>query len=81
MAKRYEYEGLIYCEDDLSEEINNYGGDLFDLYYELQKDNKVDELTYYFVSAAYGDCAYYEDSADLIENEYEDLGIEVIENV
>lgn len=31
MNKRYEYDEKIYCEDDLSEEIDNYGGDLYDL--------------------------------------------------
>lgn len=31
MNKKYEYGGLIYCEDDLSEEIDNYGGDLYPL--------------------------------------------------
>lgn len=29
--ERYEYKGLIYCEDDISDEFNNYGGNLFDL--------------------------------------------------
>lgn len=32
MNKKYEYNGNIYCEDDLSEEIYNYGGDLDDLF-------------------------------------------------
>ena len=30
MNKKYEYNGNIYCEDDLSEEIYNYGGDLYE---------------------------------------------------
>ena len=32
MNKKYEYGGLIYCEDDLSEKIDNYGGSLYDLF-------------------------------------------------
>lgn len=35
MNKKYEYNGNIYCEDDLSEEIYNYGGDLDDLFFDL----------------------------------------------
>ena len=31
MNKRYSYNGMIYCEDDLSEEIENYGGDLLEI--------------------------------------------------
>ena len=31
MNEKYEYNGNIYCEDDLSDEIYNYGGDLDDL--------------------------------------------------
>ena len=40
MNKRYEYGGLIYCEDDLSEEIDNYGGSLYDLFYNLESDGR-----------------------------------------
>ena len=47
MSKRYKYKDLIYCEDDLSEEIDNYGGGLFDLYWELKRDKKATGITYY----------------------------------
>jgi hypothetical protein len=76
MNKKYLYNGNIYCEDDLSEEIDNYGGCLFDLYWELKKDKKATEITYYYVRSMDGDCEYYEDYADLIKEEYEKLGIE-----
>lgn len=33
--KKYEYNGKIYCEEDLSCEIDNYGGDLYALYFAL----------------------------------------------
>lgn len=33
MSKKYEYDEKIYCDDDLSEEIENYGGDLYDLFF------------------------------------------------
>lgn len=79
MNKKYEYNGNIYCEDDLSEEIDNYGGGLFDLYWELKRDKKATEITYYYVSYMDGDCEYYEDYADLIKEEYENLEVEVLE--
>lgn len=41
MNKKYEYNGNIYCEDDLSEEIDNYGGDLYDLYWSLKESRLV----------------------------------------
>lgn len=80
MNKRYEYKGMIYCEDDLSNEIDNYGGDLYDLYWSLKESREVDEITYYYVSYEYGDCEYYEDYKELIKEEYEKLGIEVVED-
>ena len=40
MNKRYEYGGFIYCDDDLSKEIKNYGGILYDLFSELERDGK-----------------------------------------
>lgn len=78
MSKRYKYKDLIYCEDDLSEEIDNYGGDLFDLYWELKRDKKATGITYYYVRPMDGDCEYYEDYADLIKEEYENLEVEVL---
>lgn len=76
MNKRYEYNGNIYCEDDLSEEIDNYGGDLYDLYFELKRDRVVDEYTVYYIT----DCATetYDSAEELIESEFSDL--EVKEN-
>lgn len=38
MNKRYEYGGFIYCDDDLSKEIKNYGGIIYDLFSELERD-------------------------------------------
>ena len=76
MNKRYEYKGMIYCEYDLSDEIDNYGGDLYDLYWSLKESREVYEITHYYVSYEYGDCEYYEDYKELIKEEYEKLGIE-----
>lgn len=47
MNKRYEYDGLIYCEDDLSEEIDNYGGDLYELFVALECDDRVERKVMY----------------------------------
>lgn len=40
MNKKYEYNDMIYCEDDLSEEIDNYGGSLYDLFSRLESDGR-----------------------------------------
>ena len=75
MNKRYEYGGLIYCEDDLSLEIDNYGGDLYELYVALSHDDLVNDVTYYYVTDGTTDYDTYE---ELIESEFRVL--EVNEN-
>lgn len=75
MNKRYEYGGLIYCEDDLSLEIDNYGGDLYELYVALSHDDLVNDVTYYYVTDCTTDYDTYE---ELIESEFSVL--EVNEN-
>lgn len=76
MNKKYEYNGMIYCEDDLSLEIDNYGGDLYDLYFELKRDRVVDECTYYYITD--GATEAYDSAEELVEKEFSDL--EVKEN-
>lgn len=68
MAKRYKYEDRIYCEDDLSEEIDNYGGDLFDLYWELKFAGEAVEWTRYATTK--GLCSAYDSAEELIEKEF-----------
>ena len=75
MNKKYEYGGLIYCEDDLSLEIDNYGGDLYELYVTLSHDDLVNDVTYYYVTDGTTDYDTYE---ELIESEFSVL--EVNEN-
>ena len=75
MNKRYEYGGLIYCEDDLSLEIDNYGGDLYELSVALSHDDLVNDVTYYYVTDGTTDYDTYE---ELIESEFSVL--EVNEN-
>ena len=58
MNKRYEYGGLIYCEDDLSEEIDNYGGSLYDLFYNLESDGR----------AGYAEVSYQNGKERVIKN-------------
>ena len=75
MNKKYEYNGNIYCEDDLSKEIYNYGGDLYELYVALSHDDLVNDVTYYYVTDGTTDYDTYE---ELIESEFSVL--EVNEN-
>lgn len=79
MNKRYEYGELIYCEDDLSEQIDNYGGDLDDLFFDLLINKDIEETTYYSAKDACSSDEYYEDYKELIKEEYEKLGIEVLQ--
>lgn len=79
--ERYEYKGLIYCEDDISDEFNNYGGNLLDLYYELRRDRKVSEETKYYIIDDYferGYNCYYDREEELVEKNYERLGVKKI---
>ena len=71
MAKRYKFQDQVYCEDDLSEEIDNYGGELFDLYWDLKVAGHATEWTSY---ASTGNPEKVYDSAEeLIEKEFADL--------
>lgn len=70
--KIYEYDNRIYCEKDLSETDGRYGGDLCDLFNELDKDHKATSYTIYMVEG--GERAY-DDPEELIEEEFDDLCI------
>ena len=71
--KKYEYKGKIYCDEDLSCDIDNYGGDLYELFYMLKKQGYVEEYTLYYClnSETYYDCI-----EDFVEHECEDLEVE-----
>lgn len=78
MNKKYYYNGMIYCEDDLSLEINNYGGDLDELFFDLLRNKDVEKTTYYSAKDACSSDECYEDYKELIKKEHEKLGIEVL---
>lgn len=71
--KKYEYKDKIYCDIDLSCEIDNYGGDTYDLYFDLQKDNLADETTWYHTDCPESLDDYYDSIESLIENKFDDL--------
>lgn len=71
MSKRYKYKDQIFCEDDLSEEIENYGGDLFDLYWELKTVGEATEWTNY--SCTGNPENVYGSPEELIEKEFDHL--------
>ena len=71
MAKRYRYKDQIFCDDDLSEEIDNYGGDLFDLYWELKTVGEATEWTNY--SCTGNPETVYNSAEELIEKEFDHL--------
>lgn len=74
--KKYKYEDKIYCEEDLSEEIDNYGGDLFDLYWDLKINGEACEETYYRPRVIERSDQTYESPEELIENEFDYLEVE-----
>lgn len=73
MNKRYEYGGLIYCEDDLSLEIDNYGGALYDLFSRLESDGRAGCAEIYYSKES---SEPYEDYEDLIESEFSELEVD-----
>lgn len=75
--KKYLYDGKVYCDTDLSEEIDNYGGDTYDLYYELKHNNLMMEVTYY---STVDDPHFYDDFKQCFEESADGLGIEVLED-
>lgn len=74
MNKKYKYNGKIFCDDDLSVEIENYGGYLYDLFNELQKDGSVVEETIYYTPSQPEQI--YDSVEDLIEDRFKDLEAE-----
>ena len=80
MNKKYEYNGMIYCKDDLSNQIDNYGGNLYELFSELEADDRAESVVMYRSidedgennEYIYGDIRY------CLEKEFSDL--EVKEN-
>lgn len=70
--KKYEYKGKIYCEDDLSLDIDNYGGCLYRLYLELQKNGEAAENTIYYCTESN---KFYDYVEDMIELEFEHLEV------
>lgn len=71
--KKYEYGGMIYCDEDLSYEIDNYGGDLISLFIELKRHDNAQEITTYYCPQSN---AYYDSIDEFIEKECEDLEVE-----
>lgn len=72
--KTYRWKDKIYCEEDLSEEIgDDYGGNLINLYIEMERDGILIERTTYVV---YFDGDYsdeYEDIEEMIKEEYANI--------
>lgn len=73
MNKKYEYGGLIYCEDDLSLEIDNYGGALYDLFCNLESDGRAGSTYVYYNKE---NSEPYENCEDLIESEFSELEVD-----
>lgn len=46
--KKYLFNGKVYCEENLSEQIDNYGGDLGDLRWEMQDAGILREVTKFY---------------------------------
>lgn len=46
--RKFNYKDKVYCDEDLSEEIDNYGGNEYDLFWDMSKDRVVEEITYYY---------------------------------
>lgn len=78
MNKKYEYNGLIYCKDDLSNQIDNYGGDLYELFSELEADDRAESVVMFRAIDEDGENGeyIYESVRYCIEKEFSDLEVE-----
>lgn len=78
MNKKYEYNGQIYCKDDLSKQINNYGGNLYKLFSELECDDRAECVVMYRSIDEDGENGeyIYECIEHCIEKEFSDLEVE-----
>lgn len=78
----YRFEGKVYSEEDLSEELGDeWGGDLYDLYWELSHNrNILDEMTLYYKRDEEGrEPKWYNEYEELLADMAEELGLEVLE--
>lgn len=73
--EKYKYKGKIYCEEDLSEEMENYAGDLFDLYWELKEAGEAHEKTFYYSKEPESSDDVYDSPEELIEAEFSELEV------
>ena len=80
MNKKYEYNKKIYCKDDLSNQIDNYGGDLYELFSELEADDRAESVVMFRSIDEDGENGeyIYGEIRYLLEKEFSDL--EVKEN-
>lgn len=76
----YRFEGKVYSEEDLSEEFGDeWGGDLYDLYWELSHNRQIlDEKTLYYRRNEEAP-EYYDEYEELLADMAEELGLEVLE--
>lgn len=79
--KVYEYDGKLYCEEDLSMEVGDkYGGSLFDLYWDASHGSEsgslCDETVYY---SAYNPEVTYDNCEELVEDYFEESEVTDLE--
>lgn len=77
MNKRYEYNEMIYCKDDLSNQIDNYGGNLYDLFSELESDDRAESVVMFRSIDEDGESGeyIYESIRHCIEKEFSKLEV------
>jgi len=73
--KIYEYKGKFYSEKDRSREVDDaeWGGDLYDLYWDMKKDGICTEETIYHIDGEYGQT--WDEAEEMIEEAFEHLVI------
>lgn len=78
MNKRYEYNKKIYCKDDLSNQIDNYGGNLYDLFSELEADDRAESVVMFRSLDEDGETGeyIYENIRSCIEKEFSELEVD-----
>lgn len=77
IERSYRYEGKVYSESDLSEELDDeYGGDLYALHWKLEHDQKkINEREVYLASVGDSDEKEFETLEEMLEYYADDLGL------
>ena len=78
---KFEYDGKIFCDKDLTSEVEHYGGSLGILFVQLVQEKKADLIFGYVRECTTDkDIVIHGNVEKFLENEYKELGIKKIKD-